>query len=127
MLNYQAFLVVATGGALGSVARFLVGVWSTRAFGLEWPWGTLIINVSGSFLLGVFIESFALHWDAPPNMRLFWTVGICGGFTTFSTFSLDTCVLLERGEHLAAAAYILASVAVSIGGLFAAMRLLRLL
>lgn len=127
MINLQALLAVALGGAAGSVARFVVGVWSTRAFGAGFPWGTLVINVVGSFLIGAFVELFALHWDAPQPMRVFLVVGICGGFTTFSTFSLDAYVLIERGQYGLAAAYMLASVIGSILALVAALHLLRAL
>lgn len=125
MINFQTLLAVAAGGAIGSIARFVIGVWSTRAFGVGFPWGTLFINTAGSFLIGAFVELFALHWDAPLSMRVFLTVGICGGFTTFSTFSLDTYVLIERGQHGFAATYIAASVVASIAGLFGALHLLR--
>lgn len=125
MANPQLILAVALGGALGSVARYLVGIGSGKLFGLEFPWGTLIINVAGSFLIGVFVELFALKWDLPQTGRVFLTVGICGGFTTFSTFSLDTYVLIERGEFWPAAAYIVGSVVLSIGALVAGLYLIR--
>jgi CrcB protein len=125
MVNLQLMLAVALGGAIGSVARYWVGVGSTKLFGLAFPWGTLIINIVGSFLIGAFAESFALRWDAPQAVRVFLTVGICGGFTTFSTFSLDTYVLIERGELWPAAAYIVGSVVLSIGGLVAGLHLIR--
>jgi CrcB protein len=125
MVNLQLMLAVALGGAIGSVARFLVGIGSTKLFGLAFPWGTLIINIVGSFLIGAFAESFALRWDAPQAVRVFLTVGICGGFTTFSTFSLDTYVLIERGELWPAAAYIVGSVVLSIGALVAGLHLIR--
>ncbi|RTL54546.1 MAG: fluoride efflux transporter CrcB [Bradyrhizobiaceae bacterium] len=124
-MNLQLILAVAVGGAFGSVARYLVGIGSGKLFGLDFPWGTLIINVTGSFLIGVFVESFALRWDLPQVARVFLTVGICGGFTTFSTFSLDTAFLMERGELAAAAAYIAASVVLSIAALFAGLHLIR--
>jgi len=125
MINLQTLLAVALGGAAGSVARFVVGVWSTRAFGIEFPWGTLLVNISGSFLIGIFIELFALHWDAPQATRVFLTIGICGGFTTFSTFALDTWVLLERAQYGLAAGYVVASVVGSVLGLAGALQLLR--
>jgi len=125
MMNLQLLLAVAAGGALGSVARYLVGIGSTKLFGLSFPWGTLIINIAGSFLIGAFVELFALKWDLPQEARVFFTVGICGGFTTFSTFSLDTYVLMERGEWWSAAAYIVASVVLSIGALVGALHLVR--
>jgi fluoride exporter len=104
-LNLQLILAVAVGGAIGSVARYLVAIGSGKLFGLDFPWGTLIINIAGSFLIGVFVESFALKWDLPQAVRVFLTVGICGGFTTFSTFSLDSYLLIDRGELWPAAAY----------------------
>ncbi len=118
-MNGSLILAVAAGGALGSVARYLVGIASIKAFGLAFPWGTLIVNVLGSFLIGAFVELFALKADLPQEMRVFLTVGICGGFTTFSTFSLDAWVLMQRGEWGPAAAYVLGSVVLSIGGLVA--------
>ena len=125
MINLQMILAVAAGGALGSVARFIVGVGSTRMFGLTFPWGTLIINIVGSFLIGAFVELFALKWDLPQEARVFLTVGICGGFTTFSAFSLDAYVLIERGEWWLATGYVVGSVALSIGALVAALHLVR--
>ena len=125
MASLQLMLAVALGGALGSVARYLVGIGSTRLFGLGFPWGTLIINIVGSFLIGAFAESFALRWDAPQAVRVFLTVGLCGGFTTFSTFSLDTYVLIERGELWPAAAYVIGSVLLSVGAMVAGLHLIR--
>ena len=124
-MNLQLILAVAAGGALGSVARYLVGVGSTKLLGLDFPWGTLIINVAGSFLIGAFVEMFALKWDLPQEARVFLTVGICGGFTTFSTFSLDAYTLVERGAWWPAAAYVVASVVLSIAALVAALHLMR--
>jgi CrcB protein len=124
-MNLQLVIAVAIGGAVGSVARYLVGVGSTKLFGLGFPWGTLLINIVGSFLIGVFAESFALKWNLPQSAQVFLTVGICGGFTTFSTFSLDSYVLIERGELWAAAAYVIGSVVLSIGALVAALHLIR--
>jgi CrcB protein len=126
-LNLNFILAVAAGGALGSVARYLVGVGSGKLFGTDFPWGTLIINVTGSFLIGAFVGLFALKWDLPQVMRLFLTVGICGGYTTFSTFSLDSFYLMQRGEVLAAGAYMVGSVVLSVGALIAAMQLVRAL
>ena len=124
-LNFQLIAAVALGGAIGSVARYLVGIGSGKLFGTAFPWGTLIINIVGSFLIGVFVESFALKWDLPQTARVFLTVGICGGFTTFSTFSLDSYLLMDRGEWWPALAYIAASVVLSIAGLFAGLQVIR--
>jgi len=127
MLNVQTMLAVAAGGAAGSVLRLVVGVWSTRLWGPAFPWGTLIINVTGSFLIGALAELFALRWDVSPATRAFLVVGICGGYTTFSTFSLDAYVLMEESLYAAAAGYVVASVLGSILALVGALHLIRML
>jgi CrcB protein len=124
-MNIQLMLAVAIGGAIGSVARYLVGIGSTKLFGLAFPWGTLIINIAGSFMIGAFIELFALKWNLSQVARVFLTVGVCGGFTTFSTFSLDSYLLMERGELWPAAAYVAASVLLSIAALVAGLHFIR--
>ncbi|MGL3212909.1 fluoride efflux transporter CrcB [Bradyrhizobium sp. BR 1433] len=124
-MNVQLLAAVAIGGSLGSVARYLVAIGAGRLVGTEFPWGTLVINIVGSFLIGVFAEAFALSWNASQAMRVFLTVGICGGFTTFSTFSLDAIVLMQRGELWSAGTYIAASVALSIFALFGGLLLVR--
>jgi CrcB protein len=121
----QFIIAVAAGGALGSVARYLVGIGSGKLFGTGFPWGTLIINVTGSFLIGAFIGLLAAKWDLSQTMRIFLTVGICGGYTTFSTFSLDAYYLIERGQIWASSAYMVTSVGLSVGALIAALRLVR--
>jgi CrcB protein len=126
-LNPQLILAVAFGGALGSVSRYLVGIGSGKLFGVDFPWGTLIINVTGSFLIGLFVGLFATRWDLPQAVRVFLTVGICGGYTTFSTFSLDAFYLMERGQAVAAGAYMIGSVVLSVGALIGAMVLVRTL
>lgn len=120
-----SIVAVATGGAIGSVARYLVGILATRLFGSGFPWGTLAINVTGSFLMGVFVALFATRWNLPSPGKLFLTVGICGGYTTFSTFSLDAYDLIEKSAGLEALVYVVASALLSIGALTAAMLLLR--
>ena len=123
----QFILAVAAGGAIGSVARYLVGVASGKMLWTTFPWGTLIINVTGSFLIGAFVGLFATKWDLPQAVRIFLTVGICGGYTTFSTFSLDAWYLIERGETFASLAYMVASVVLSVTALIAALHLIRAL
>ena len=123
----QLILAVAAGGALGSVARYLVGIGSGKLFETDFPWGTLMVNVTGSFLIGAFVGLFAAKGDLSQAMRIFLTVGICGGYTTFSTFSLDTYYLIERGHTLASFAYMVASVMLSVGALIAALRGVRTL
>ena len=125
-MNPQLVLAVAVGGAIGSVARYLVAIGSGKAFGTSFPWGILIINVTGSFLIGMFVGLFALRWNLPEPVRVFLTVGICGGYTTFSTFSLDAFYLMERGEAVAAIAYMVGSVVLSVGALVAAIHITRI-
>ena len=98
---------------------------SARLFGTAFPWHTLIENVTGSLVMGLLAAYFALKGDASQHWRLFLTTGILGGYTTFSAFSLDTVLLYERGEIAMAALYVLASVALAIGGLFAGLALVR--
>ncbi len=122
----NAILLVASGGAIGSVARYLVGVGMARAFGVAFPYGTLAVNVIGGFLMGLFIELLARRFEGSPELRLFIAIGILGGFTTFSSFSLDVVVLWERGELATALFYVLASVILSIGALFLGLWLARI-
>ncbi|HEY1720825.1 MAG TPA: fluoride efflux transporter CrcB [Magnetospirillaceae bacterium] len=124
-MNPQFILAVAAGGAIGSVARYLVGITAGKLFGMAFPWGTLIINITGSFLIGLFVALFATKWDLPQVARIFLTVGICGGYTTFSTFSLDTWYLIERNQVMASAAYMIASVVLSVGALIGALQIVR--
>jgi CrcB protein len=121
------YLSIAVGGALGSMARYATGVYVGRWLGTTFPWGTLLINIIGSFLIGAFAESFALRWDASQTTRVFLVVGICGGYTTFSTFSLDIVTLINRGEFLAAGAYVVASVALGLLALYAGLHAMRLI
>lgn len=123
----QFILAVALGGGTGAVMRYLIAIGSGKLFGTNFPWGTFIINITGSFLIGFFTGMFALKWNLPQAVRIFLTVGICGGYTTFSTFSLDTFYLMERGEMLAAGAYVIGSVILSIGALILAMQAVRAL
>jgi fluoride exporter len=121
-----ARMAVALGGAVGSVARYLVGIGSGILFGMAFPWGTLIINITGSFLIGTFIGLFALKWNLPQVAKIFLTVGICGGYTTFSAFSLDSWSLIERGQTMTSIFYMIASVTLSVSALIAALLLVRL-
>ena len=121
----KLMLAVAAGGALGSLARYLLSGQVGRLLGIGFPWGTLAVNILGSFVMGVLVELLAVRWSVSPELRAFLTVGILGGFTTFSAFSLEVVVLLERGQTVAAAAYVVASVALSVGALFLGLQLLR--
>ncbi|CAN7337620.1 fluoride efflux transporter CrcB [Neorhizobium sp. LjRoot104] len=118
-------LLVAIGGAAGSVCRYLVGLWALRLWGAAFPWGTLAVNIIGSFAIGFFAELIVRRFDASPEMRLLIITGFLGGFTTFSAFSLDVLSLLERGATMAGVTYIVASVAISLGAVFAGLALGR--
>jgi CrcB protein len=118
-------LLVAAGGALGSVLRYLVGLWTLRSFGPSFPWGTLTVNVTGSFLIGVLAEVIARKFGASAEMRVFLITGILGGYTTFSAFSLDAITLLERGEPVTALIYVASSVLLSALAVFAGLVLMR--
>ncbi len=121
----MTFLLVFLGGGLGAALRHGVNVGAARAFGISFPWGTLTVNVTGSFVMGLLAGYFAFKGDASQNWRLFVATGILGGYTTFSAFSLDAVLLWERNEFGLALAYVLASVVLSIMGLFAGLWLAR--
>jgi CrcB protein len=121
----NSLLIVAGGGALGAGARYLVYIAAAHVLGGGFPFGTLIVNILGSFIMGVLTETMALVWSASSEMRLFMAVGFLGAFTTFSTFSLDFAVLYERGQFFLCAVYVSVSVACSIGAIFTGMLLFR--
>jgi CrcB protein len=121
----MGFLIVFLGGGLGAALRHGINLTFARLFGTGFPYATLFENVTGSFVMGLLAAYFAFKGDASQTWRLFLTTGILGGYTTFSAFSLDAALLYERGELGMAALYVLASVALSIGGLFAGLALVR--
>ena len=114
---------VALGGAIGASARYLTGIAATRLLGKGFPWGTLTVNVLGSFLMGVLVVAL-LHLNGNRYAPLLIT-GVLGGFTTFSAFSLDAITLYERGEVAPAILYVGASVLLSIAALFAGLTFAR--
>lgn len=120
---FGTLLQVALGGALGSMARYLTNVAVMRGIGPGFPWGTMIVNVVGSFLMGVLVVWLAER-GAMRHAPLLMT-GVLGGFTTFSAFSLDAISLWERGETGPALAYVIGSVLVSLAALFLGMTLTR--
>ena len=123
MLN---LLLVALGGAAGAVARYGLGVQAARGFGAGWPYGTLIANVAGGLLMGVLAGVLALRGGADQERwRLLLGVGVLGGFTTFSAYSLEIALMVERREFASAAAYSLGSVVMSVGALFAGLMMMR--
>jgi CrcB protein len=113
-------LLVAVGGALGSLARFQTGVWALRLFGPGTPWaGTFTVNIAGGFLMGLLVGVLAHRGGADQDRwRLLLAVGVLGGFTTFSSFSLDTALMIQRRAWESALGYALASVILSVSALF---------
>jgi fluoride exporter len=123
----MGFLIVFLGGGLGAALRHGVNMAAARLLGTAFPYGTLTINILGSLAMGLIAEFFALKSGLPQHWRLFLTTGILGGFTTFSAFSLEAALLYERGEVAGAAIYVVASVVLAIGALFAGMAIVRVL
>ncbi|MGD1878463.1 MAG: fluoride efflux transporter CrcB [Kiloniellaceae bacterium] len=126
-MQVNILAAVAFGGALGAVGRYLAVSQVARWFDHGFPYGTLTVNVVGSFAMGLLIEFGALAWSPSPELRAFIAVGFLGAFTTFSTFSMETVLLYERGALLACAGYVAASVVLSVGAFFAALALVRTL
>ena len=118
----KLIFIVAAGSALGGVSRFLLGRWVHESFALAFPVGTLIINVVGSFLIGIFY-SWAVKGGITEETRLLLTTGFCGGFTTFSTFAWENLELLRNGYTVQAIAYSVASVVLGIGAAILAVNL----
>jgi CrcB protein len=121
----MAYLIVFFGGGLGAALRHGMNIAAARTLGTAFPYGTLIINITGSIAMGLIAGYFAFRGDASQHWRLFLTTGILGGYTTFSAFSLDAALLYERGELVASLAYVLLSVVLSILGLFAGLYVVR--
>lgn len=120
-----AYLIVFAGAGLGGAMRHGVNVATLRLLGPGFGYGTLFVNVVGSFLMGILAAQLALKGEIAQPWRLFLATGVLGGFTTFSAFSLDTALLYERGEIGLTALYIVASVVGSIAALFAGLALVR--
>ena len=121
----MGYLIVFIGGGIGAALRHGFNIAFARLLGTAFPYATLFENVSGSIVMGVLVAMFAFRSGIPHHWQLFMTTGILGGYTTFSTFSLDFALLYERGQIGLAALYVLLSVVLSIGGLFAGLALVR--
>lgn len=121
------YLVVFLGAGIGGALRHGVNTLAARLLGITFPYGTLTVNVAGSLVMGLLIGLFALRADPGQAWRLFLTTGILGGFTTFSTFSLDVAVLHERGETGTAAFYAVLSLVLSVAALFVGLTVVRAL
>jgi len=121
----MAYLIVFAGAGIGGALRHGVNVAAARWLGYGFPFGTIIVNVLGSFLIGLLAGWVAYRTGTSQHLRLFLTTGLLGGFTTFSAFSLDVALLVERNAPLAAALYVLASVVLALAGLFLGLAIFR--
>jgi CrcB protein len=118
-------LLAAAGGAVGSAARYLVNIASGQFLGLGFPWGTIAVNIAGSFLMGLVVALGAFKFSLSNEMRVLIATGFLGGFTTFSAFSMDFALLIERKDYGLAGLYTAGSVTLSFLALFAALMLVR--
>ena len=124
-MRTKELLAVAAGGAVGAAARHGVYLAAAQVLGAGFPFGTLIVNIVGSFAMGVLVEGMALVWAIGARLRLFLAVGVLGGFTTFSAFSLEAALMIERNQWGRAAGYALASVVLCVAAVFAGLALMR--
>lgn len=118
------YLLVFIGAGLGGMARYVVGR-AALTIGGDFPWGTMAINIAGSLAMGLVAGWFLNRGGADQNLRLFLTTGVIGGFTTFSTFSLEAALLWERGQLLAAGLYVGGSVLIGVAGVFVGLAAIR--
>ena len=119
------YLIVFLGAGVGGAARHAVNTAAVRMLGYGFPFGTLTVNVLSSVIMGLLTELFVVRSGLPQELRLFITTGVLGGFTTFSTFSLDTVTLWERGQWGVAVGYVVLSLAFAMSGLFVGLSLMR--
>jgi CrcB protein len=120
------YVIIGVGGFLGANARYLVASWAAQRFGTTFPYGTFIINVTGSFLLGMFLALLQDRVAIHPHYRLFFAVGFLGAYTTFSTFSYESLRLLQEGNMLLALINLFGSLAVGLFGVVLGFGLGRL-
>ena len=119
------YLIVFIGAGIGGALRHGANVGASKMFGYGFPFGTVIVNVVGSFLMGLLAGYFIYRPGVPQHVRLFLTTGILGGFTTFSTFSLDAALLIERQAYALAAGYVIGSLAAGVSALFFGLAVFR--
>src|SRR5262245_15052601 len=124
-MTLAACLNVFIGAGLGGLLRHLINILSVRLLRMAFPFGTLFINVTGSLVMGLVAGYFAFFGSAPQSVRLFIATGVLGGYTTFSTFSLDAGLLVESGQLGAATLYVVGSVLLSLLGFFVGLWLMR--
>jgi fluoride exporter len=119
------YIIIFIGAGIGGALRHCVNLGAARLFGVGFPFGTFIVNVAGSFVMGLLGGYFAYRAGVPQYVRLFLTTGILGGFTTFSAFSLDAALLVERHAYVLAAGYVLGTVAAGLAALFLGLAVFR--
>jgi CrcB protein len=123
-MQFGILLSIAAGGAIGALLRYFVASAIQRPT-MSFPLGIMIVNITGGLIMGIIVELGARKFQLAPELRAFLTVGILGGYTTFSTFSLDSALLIQRGEYVSAATYIIGSTVLSILALFTGLALVR--
>ena len=124
-MQWGVVATVALGGALGSVNRYMVAGAVQPGWWPGFPFGIFVVNITGGLVMGLITAMAALKLNLSAEMRAFLTTGILGGYTTFSTFSLDSAMLIERGAYAQATAYVVGSTTLSILALFAGLWLIR--
>jgi CrcB protein len=124
-MNMRSILFVGIGGGIGSISRYLLSVFIGRHVPIVFPLGTFLVNISGCFLIGVFYSLATKYAGFNPEWRLFLITGICGGYTTFSTFSYDGLILLKQGSNLSFLFYTIGSVVLGLLATFAGAALFK--
>ncbi|MCK5296681.1 MAG: fluoride efflux transporter CrcB, partial [Alphaproteobacteria bacterium] len=124
-MTLRIFMAVAAGGAIGSMGRYLVSMQALKLFGTAFPWGTMSVNVIGSFIMGAVVELMTVKWNVSEEVRNLVLVGILGGFTTFSSFSLDFVRMMEKQQVTEAFIYLAGSIMIGVSALLAGFSLLR--
>jgi len=127
VVTSMGYLVVFVGAGIGGALRHGINIAAARALGVAFPYGTLAVNITGGFLMGLIVEYLARKGGFSHHWRLFLTTGILGGFTTFSAFSVEVALLYQRGQAALAVGYILASVLLCVGALFVGLFIVRAL
>jgi CrcB protein len=120
-------LILAVSATLGAALRYYASLWAAAQFGTAFPYGTLLVNVVGSFILGAFLTLATQRIIVSPALRLFVATGFCGSLTTFSTYSYETVAMLEQGSYLTGALYLFGSLALGIVSVIAGAALIRAL
>ncbi|MCP4393775.1 MAG: fluoride efflux transporter CrcB [Alphaproteobacteria bacterium] len=124
-MSFYMFLAVACGGAVGASARYVVSIIIGELLGKAFPYGTMTVNIIGSLVMGVLLGLMAMKWNVSQELRSFLIVGVMGGFTTFSSFSMDFAYLFEKGEMMHGFYYVAGSVLLGLGAFFTGMQITK--